>query len=78
MPRSLGSGQYRKTLELGSFQPESGEPEEELPEDLINAVMGALRMGGRVLLAALAAEQGLISREKGITMAFLGITVRLP
>ena len=35
---------YRKTLELelGAFQPEDGEPEEELPEDLVNAVMGAL------------------------------------
>jgi anti-sigma factor RsiW len=35
---------YRKTLELelGAFQ-EDGEAEEELPEELINAVMGALR-----------------------------------
>ena len=37
---------YRKTLELelGAFQ-EAGEPEEELPEDLVNAVMEALRRG---------------------------------
>ncbi|HEX4961204.1 MAG TPA: zf-HC2 domain-containing protein [Thermoanaerobaculia bacterium] len=36
---------YRMTLELerGAFQPEGCEPEEELPEDLIQAVMGALR-----------------------------------
>ena len=37
---------YRKTLELeaGAFQAEDAESEE-LPEDLVNAVMGALRRG---------------------------------
>ena len=36
---------YRKTIELerGAFQAERCEPEEEMPEDLISAVMGALR-----------------------------------
>lgn len=38
---------YRKTIELSheSFQPDQCEPEEELPEELIQAVLAARRKG---------------------------------